>query len=217
MFQKDINNDSRINERMETCCPSPMKIFSTDFIYKKMPCRSALNFGENLSQFSGSNFFLEYPVPQYPNSEILPTGMNSLIEPKPLSSFSSPVGDLDRTIAHYRRTSDFLWNSNSITLSPTHSGSSDTLFFDRRDSPVNSDILKTNGSFDKVLGGRRSISLIFPVGSRLDRISTSDFLGYTQVPSDTEHSDIIMGIDHLSNSNSFEKFFLSADNYKKLL
>ncbi|KAJ1605822.1 hypothetical protein OIY81_3162 [Cryptosporidium canis] len=193
--------------------PEPLNEFSNLYRHRRMPCRSALNFGENFTGVTAPNFIPEYPTAYYSNPEIMNQGTNSLVDTKQLYNYSSPVGDLEKTIEHYRMSSDLGgWNTTS-SFTPTNSGSLEFFLYDRRDSPVGLDSLRSYPSFERsnsggsVGSGKKVTNSIFPAGQKMDRISSNEMIGGFNTFPDMDHGDIsLVDLDQYTQLPPFEKY-----------
>ncbi|KAF7457112.1 hemolysin [Cryptosporidium felis] len=179
-------------EKRESRCPEPLSEFSDLYKHRKMPCKSALNFGENSADSSVSNFIPECPT-TYSNPEVMNQGTNSLVETKRLNDFSSPVGDLERTIENFRIAHELCWNTNSI-FTPTNSGSLELFLYERRDSPV-IDPLKSYPSLEKLGSGsgyygKKCTNSIFQVGQKLERLSSNEIISSLNSLSEIDAGDV---------------------------
>ncbi|KAK9174169.1 hypothetical protein CmeUKMEL1_09365 [Cryptosporidium meleagridis] len=204
-------------ERTESKCPETLNEFSNMYKHKKMPCKSALNFGENIINMGAPSFIPEYPTAYYSNPEVMNQGINSLVDTKQLYNYSSPVGDLEKTIEHYKMSHEMGWNaSNSFT--PTNSGSLELFQFERRDSPVAVDTLKNYPSFERMnsgfLGlGKKPSNSIFSIGQKLERLSSNEIINNVNtlpeigIEHEIENGDIpIVDLEQYTQFPYFEKY-----------
>ncbi|KAH8583028.1 hemolysin [Cryptosporidium sp. chipmunk genotype I] len=202
-------------ERTESKCPEPLNEFSNMYKHKRMPCRSALNFGENNTNIGAPSFIPEYPTAYYSNPEVMNQGTNSLVDTKQLYNYSSPVGDLEKTIEHYRMSHDMGWSaSNSFT--PTNSGSLELFPYERRDSPITVDPLKNYPSFERMNSGffgfgKKPSNSIFPIGQKLERLSSNEIIsninGLSEIENGIENGDIpLVDLEQYTQLPYFEKY-----------
>lgn len=207
----------------ETKYQEPLNEFSDMYKHKKMPCRSALNFGENFTGVATPNFIPEYPTAYYSNPEVMNQGINSLVDTRQLYNYSSPVGDLEKTIEHYRMSHDMGggWSaSNSFT--PSNSGSLEFLLFERRDSPISGDSIKSCPSFERTNSGssfgvgRKVANSILPIGHKLERLSSNEIINNINSLSDVDGGDIpLIDLDQYTQLPYFEKYInFSIDQIK---
>ncbi|KAH8741447.1 hypothetical protein FG386_002401 [Cryptosporidium ryanae] len=186
--------------------------FSNMYRNRKMPFKSALNIGENMTNsYLESNFIPEYPIAYYSNQELINQCIHSLAEPKQLYSFSSPVGDLEKTIENYEIYECGWSNCNSFT--PMSSGSFEALF-DKRDNPLCCSIESQKGvcsSFERInsnfyIQNDRKNANCFQSGSqRIDKFSNIN----------SECSEISHLNDELPNID-FEQYYAPFNYFERL-
>ncbi|KAK6591008.1 hypothetical protein RS030_111962 [Cryptosporidium xiaoi] len=185
--------------------------FSNIHKNRKMPFKSALNMGENMSNsYLESNFIPEYPITYYSNQELINQCVHSLAEPRQLYSYSSPVGDLEKTIENYE-IHECGWN-NCNSFTPTNFGSFETLF-DKRESPLCCSIESQKGacsSFERInngiylQNGKKNTNYFNYANQKSDRSSNLN-LDYCE----------IFCLDELPNID-FEQYTIPVNYFERL-
>ena len=143
-----VNNIKRRGYRNER-----LNEFSNIYRNRRMPSKSALNIGENMSNsYLESNFIPEYPITYYSNQELINQCVHSLADPKQLYSYSSPVGDLEKTIENYD-IADECGCSGFGSFTPTQPGALENILFEKRAHHLCSGAesqKSTSSSFEKI-------------------------------------------------------------------